>query len=172
MTLSELLSQINNSVIFQVISIVGTLVLIGGFIYSLYLIINGSLPSIIRLGRSISSRKIAVYADQEFQSIQSFLVDSGLFKVKNIQQIRKSDLKKGEDFSLRIAYYPECADSMLDIINNKNSKHGLIVYAPQSQGRLSSEVLEVLTDQRNTLLVNFRGRLLNDVLISMITIRK
>ena len=45
----------------------------------------------------------------------------------------------------------------------------MIIYAPQSEGFIDESVVNILNLQRNTIIVNLRGRLLNDTLVSMMT---
>jgi hypothetical protein len=70
---------------------------------------------------------------------------------------------------MMIVYYPEFKNYILDIISLKNDSDSLIVYAPSSGGRIDSEILDAINAQRNSIIVNMRGRLLNDILTSMIT---
>jgi len=52
----------------------------------------------------------------------------------------------------------------------KKDSTPLIVYAPQNEGRIEpQEVIDEINQHRNSVIVNFRGRLLNDILTSMIT---
>lgn len=97
------------------------------------------------------------------------LVDSGLFKEKNIHIISNDEISKGSDYTMMIVYYPDFKDSLHEIISQKKDEDSLIVYAPQSKGRIEVEILETINKQRNSIIVNMRGRLLNDVLTSMIT---
>ena len=57
-------------------------------------------------------------------------------------------------------------DKILEI---KKDSDALIIYAPQKEGFIEKEDLGKLTSQRHTIIVNFRGRLLNDIYTSMIT---
>jgi len=54
----------------------------------------------------------------------------------------------------------------------KNLETALIVYAPQSEGFIDKPMMERISNERNAIVVNLRGRLLNDILVSMITTGK
>lgn len=58
---------------------------------------------------------------------------------------------------------------MDEIIRHKQDATALIVYAPQEDGKVPSEMLCKINNERNSLIVNFRGRLLNDILVFMMT---
>lgn len=144
---------------------------IGGFTAIMLLIgaIRGIIPVLWRLGKSLYNRRIALYAEIEATTLKSTLIDSNLFKDKNIDIIGRKELTKGRDHSMMIVYYPEFKDCILDIISLKNDSDALIVYAPSSEGRIDDEILNAINAQRNSIIVNLRGRLLNDILTSMIT---
>lgn len=144
---------------------------IGGFtsIMLIFGAIRGIIPVLWRLGKSLYNRKIALYSETCGQSLKTMLVDSGLFKEKNIHIISNDEISKGSDYTMMIVYYPDFKDSLHEIISQKKDEDSLIVYAPQSKGRIEVEILETINKQRNSIIVNMRGRLLNDVLTSMIT---
>ena len=154
---------------FAVIRGLTTLILIGGIIYSVYLWARGILPVLYRLGTGLSKRRIAVFAEEEFESLKNMLVDSKIFKEKNIVRIHKNDLKKAESFTLLLVHYKPFAEEMEKILNLKKDAHALIIYAPQSEGFIGKELLEKINGERNSIVVNFRGRLMNDILGCMMT---
>jgi hypothetical protein len=144
---------------------------LGGFTTIMLLIgaIRGIIPVLWRLGKSLYNRRIALYAENEATTLKLTLIDSKLFKDKNIDIIGRKELAKGRDHSMMIVYYPEFKDCILDIISLKNDSDALIVYAPSCDGRIDDEILNAINAQRNSIIVNLRGRLLNDILTSMIT---
>lgn len=147
------------------------LIALGGFTGVMLVIgaIRGIIPVLWRLGKSLHNRKIALYAEAEANSIKSTLVDSKLFKDKNIDVIGNNDISKGKSYSMMIVYYPELKDNVEKILSNKNDKDALIIYAPRDKGKIDDNTLSLINSERNSIIVNFRGRLLNDVLTSMIT---
>ncbi len=155
--------------IFVVIRGVTTLILIVGILYSAYLWARGILPVLYRLGTGLSKRRIAVFAEAEFESLKNMLIDSRIFKEENIVRIHKNDLKKAEAFTLLLVHYKPFADKMEEILRLKKDAHALIVYAPQSEGFIAKEIMEKINGERNSIVVNFRGRLMNDILGCMMT---
>ncbi len=122
-----------------------------------------------RLGKGLAKRKIAIFAEDEFEPLKAILTDSKLFKEKNIVQIARNEIGKEERCSLLLVHYKPFAKHMEEILQRKKDSTALIVYAPSEEGRLEQEVMNNINARRNSLIVNFRGRLLNDVFISMIT---
>ena len=113
---------------------------------------------------------IAVFASTEYESLKAMLVDSKIFKANNIIQICKDSLKKAERETLFLVHWKEYQGVINDIISIKKDTTALIVYAPQHEGRIEDpEILTKINSQRNSIIVNFRGRLLNDIIVSLIT---
>ena len=134
-----------------------------------YTIIKGVLPIWIRLGLGLSNRKIAIYAEKDFDSLKSLFVDSGIIKEKNIHKIAFDSLSKGENYTIMLVNFPEFNDKIEDILKYKKDSDALIIYAPQNSGRIDEKTLELINSHRYSLIVNLRGRLLNDIVNSMIT---
>ena len=158
-----------NQTFFIVVGGISTVIAIVSFIYSIYLILNGIIPVWLRLGKGLSKRKIAVYAENDFINFQSMLLDSGIFKEKNIQQITNQSLAKGETHTMMLINYMDFKDKIEDILRYKKDSDSLIIYAPSSGERIEPELMNKINENRNSIVVNMRGRLLNDILISMIT---
>ncbi len=158
-----------NHPVFVIIGGITTLFSILLLLYTIYIVLNGVLPVWIRLGKSLHGKKIAVYAEQDYESLKSLLVDSGIFKKKNIFKISKDSIEKGETFTMMLVNYPEFPDKLESIMKSKRDSDSLIIYAPQSCGRIENELMNKINDKRNSIVVNFRGRLLNDIVTSMIT---
>ena len=60
-------------------------------------------------------------------------------------------------------------DDFQNIVRNKSSRCGLIVHCPPEKGRIAAEEMELLSKSTFTALCNFRGRLVNDVLLMMLS---
>jgi hypothetical protein len=135
------------------------------------LLIKGLVPVWYRIGMGLSKRKIAVFANKEFDALKSMLVDSKIFKDKNIFRVPKNALKKADKETIFLIHWKEYKNEIDEIISIKKDNTAMIVYAPQNEGRIEQESIDKIDDQRNSIIVNFRGRLLNDILISMITTR-
>lgn len=158
-----------NHPFFIVVGGIATLVMIAGFLYVAYLILRGVLPVWYRLGVGLSKRKVAIFALTEFESLKSMLVDSKLFKEKNIVQIQENSLQKAETFTLFLVHWRDFQDKIGDILALKKDYAALVIYAPQNEGIIEDPTLEKINSHRNAIIVNFRGRLLNDILISLVT---
>lgn len=132
-----------------------------------YLFFKGVLPVLWRLGLGLSKRKIAVFAEDEFEDLRAMLVDSRLFKESNIVRITKASIRKAEGcdmFLMQWATFSSVIESILEI---KRDSTALIAYARPRE--IPDDMMAKINQHRNVTVVNFRGRLLNDILVSMIT---
>ena len=147
-----------------------TIVLIITSAYTAFLIFKSILPVWYRLGLSLSKRKIAILADNDnHNNLRNVLIDSKLFNPKNIENIDENSIGKVETQSLLLMHWTSHQENLDSILINKKDSAMLIIYAPMEEGRIESEELEKINKHRNVIIVNFRGRLINDVLVSMMT---
>lgn len=153
------------------ISIISTAAAFGVIVWGCILWARGILPVLLRLGNGLAKRRIAVFAEsKEYESLRSLLVDSKLFRKKNIVCISKQDdLGRAENTSLYLLHWPSWKDSIDKVLEKKKDGTGLVVYSPHSSSPIPNEVLVSLNKHRNTTVTNFRGRLQSDLLVSMIT---
>lgn len=159
-----------NHPFFIVVGGLTTILMIVGFLYTTYLIIKGVFPVWYRLGIGLAKRKIAIFASGEFDGLKSMLVDSKIFEEDNIIQINKNDIKKAEKETIFLVHWKDYQEKIDEILTLKKDSTALIVYAPQSEGRIEpQEKMDKINSHRNTVVVNFRGRLMNDILTSLIT---
>lgn len=140
------------------------------FLVGSYKWIVGISPALWRLGKGLASRKIAVFANaDDFNSLRSLLIDSNLFKEKNICQVTDRECSKSEGYSIFLVHWKSASGYFDKILNYKKDATSLIVYAPQAEGILSPDDINKVNQHRNAILVNMRGRLLNDIVSSLIT---
>ncbi|MBP6754756.1 MAG: hypothetical protein KA210_01315 [Bacteroidia bacterium] len=158
-----------NHPFFVIVGGISTVIAIVTFIYTIYIVLKGIIPVWIRLGKGLSNRKIAVYAESDFNNFKSMLLDSGIFKEKNIEQITNESLAKGETHTMMLVNYMDFKDKIEKILSYKKDSDSLIIYAPQSGERIELELMYRINENRNSIVVNMKGRLLNDILTSMIT---
>lgn len=159
-----------NHPFFIVIGGLTTILMIFGFLYTVYLVMKGVFPVWYRLGIGLSKRKIAIFASAEFESLKSMLVDSRIFEEKNVIQINKNDLNKAEKETVFLVHWKDYQEKIDDILALKKDSTALVVYAPQNEGMIEpQEKIDKINSHRNAVVVNFRGRLLNDILTSLIT---
>ncbi|MDD9820280.1 MAG: hypothetical protein OXR07_05300 [Nitrospira sp.] len=149
-----------------------TLVFILTVIYAVCLFIKGILPVLYRLGSSLSKRKVAIFATGgDFNNLRNVLTDSKLFEGKNILQIDKESIKKAQAESLMLMHWKSYQDKLDAILDIKQDTAALIVYAPVDDGPIDKGSMVKIGEHRNVIVVNFRGRLVNDVLVCMMTSR-
>ncbi|CAM3784532.1 hypothetical protein FLGE108171_14990 [Flavobacterium gelidilacus] len=164
----EKLIEFFNHPFFIIVGGISTVIALGGFVFVVYTIIKGVLPVWIRLGKGLSNKKIAIYAEKEFDDFKDLLVDSGLFNKKNIEKVTGSSLSKGERHTMMLVNYNEFDDKINDILNFKKDSDSLIVYVSNGV-RVPQNIMDNINNHRNSIVVTFRGRLLNDIVTSLIT---
>ena len=133
--------------------------------------LTGIAPALLRLGMGLARRKIAIFATGDMaDSLTHLLLDSRLFRERNLIPIsHDGDIERGRSATLLVVYWPDWSSHLDEVLRQKSDGAALIVYAPQDQGPIPREALATLNKRRNVVICNFRGRLLNDVVVSMIT---
>ncbi len=138
-----------------------------------YLAVTGIIPVWWRLGIALSRNKIAIFADSDhFSDLKKVLIDSKLFKEKNIVHIGTTNIQSAKSADLLLVYWPTFKDKLDNVLMAKSHSVSLVVYAPQEEGRIDEESMNKLNKHHNVIITNFRGRLLNDVFVSMITTKR
>lgn len=132
---------------------------------------RGIIPVLFRLGNGLSRRKIAVFAKGDaLVSLENILRDCNLFRQNNIVRIATDgDIGAANSATVFLVYWPDWKANIEDVLREKSDGTALIVYAPQEYGFIPKETMSLLDKQRNVVVNNFRGRLLNDIVVSMIT---
>lgn len=140
-------------------------------IAGIWLCVSGFIPVLMRLGNGLKRRKIAIFAKGDMSaSLHALFADSKLFNTKNITIVtHEGDFGRAEDASVFLVHWPDWPDEMARIIALKMDASPLVVYAPQGKGPVPPHTIALLEKQRNVALANLRGRLLNDVVASLIT---
>lgn len=124
-----------------------------------------------RFGLALYGKKIMIISDSDdYRDIEEDLSNSGLIKKKNVLHISNKQLSKAKDALLLIVVYGYLNnDDFQNVVRNKNARCGLIVHCPPEKGRIAAEEMELLSKSAFTALCNFRGRLVNDVLLMMLS---
>lgn len=150
---------------------ISTAIVLIASLYAGYLCVTGFVPVLIRLGNGLKRRKIAIFAKGDsMSSLEALFKDSDLFNTKNIIHISDSgDFGRADKASVFLVHWPDWPDDMPRIVTLKKDRTALVVYAPQGKGFLPPATMELLEGERNVVLANFRGRLLNDIVVSLIT---
>jgi hypothetical protein len=154
-----------------IIGLIETIILVIGIIWGIVLWGRGIFPALLRLGNGLAKRKIAIFAKGDnLVSLTNLLLDSKLFRRKNIVEItKKEDIGRAECATMYLVFWHDWADDITKILNKKPDECALIVYAPYEKGRIPDDQMRNLDGKRHTAVTNFRGRLLNDIVTAMIT---
>lgn len=147
---------------------------VSGFI-ALLLVIAGTFAGItqamVRFGLALYAKKIAIIAGlDDFNDIQNDLVNSGLIKKRNIQHITNRHLDEAKSALLMIIVHGYLSDEEFNtVVRGKKPQCGLIVHCPPEKGRIDEKGMQLLSMIPFTALCNFRGRMVNDVLLMMLS---
>lgn len=146
-------------------------IVIAAVIWRVSLWARGISPALISLGNGLANRKIAVFARNEnLASMKDLLLGSKLFKESNIFDIQKvEDIGKTESASVFVVYFPDWIKHIDKILAEKPDRAPLIIYNPRTANPIEPADMIKIDGHRNTAVSNFRGRLLNDIVTSMIT---
>jgi hypothetical protein len=144
--------------------------LIVGF-FGVIAVVRGVAPVLWRLGNGLANRQIAIFAKVDnLPSLKSLLLDSKLLKNKNIIDVTApGDIGRAKAATVYIVFWHDWADDIDAILNQKPDSCALIVYSPYDREKIPTEQMKKLDGKRHTAVTNFRGRLLNDIITSMIT---
>lgn len=163
----EFIINFFNHPFFSIVGGIATIAMTAGFCYTVILVLKGVFPVWYRLGIGLSKRQIAVFAENEYTSLESMLIDSKIF-YKTIK-INKNEIKKAEKETIFLVHWSEFKDEINEILTIKKDSTPLIIYAPTKEGSIDNENMDKINTHRNSVVVNFRGRLLNDIFTSLIT---
>jgi len=158
-----------NHPFFIVVRGITSILIIAGFCYTGYLVIKGVLPVWYRLGLGLSKRRIAVFGSIEnFESIKNTLSDSKIFKEENVVHISADNIDKAKDETIFLVDWQTFGDKIEQVFSaRKNHQTPIIIYAKPTS--VPQDKMNDIGNRANTVVVNFRGRLLNDLLTSLIT---
>jgi len=147
------------------------LVGIVGIILAVVAVARGIAPVLWRLGSGLANRKIALFAKGEnLPSLRNLLLDSKLIRGKNIIEVTSpGDIGRANTATVYIVFWHDWEDDIDAILDQKPDSCALIVYSPYDLAKIPSAQMKKLDGKRHTAVTNFRGRLLNDIITSMIT---
>jgi len=158
-----------NHPFFIVIGGLTTILLVIGVFYKTFCWFWGITPVIFRLGIALWKREIAIFSSLEhFNSLKSCLTDSWIFKEKTIIHIEDKNIEKAKNKTVFLVDWESFWEKIEDIFNTRRDHQTpIIIYAkPQSIPHCK---MDDIANRPNTIVVNFRGRLMNDILNSLIT---
>jgi hypothetical protein len=137
----------------------------------IYAWLKGILPALFRLGNGFSKRKIAIFAKGDnLKILMNLLVDTELFNKRNMIGISSSgDFGRAERATLFLILWDDWQDKIDEILRAKKDNTAVVVYAPRGPRSIPEDKFVELNSKRNVMVTNFRGRLLNDIVISLMT---
>jgi len=161
----------NILVFLEKLGIVQTIIWLAVLGFGAWGTVSGIFPVLIRLGRGLSKRQIAIFAKgDKLQSLRDLILDSKLFKSKNIKEITSvNDLGRSEGATIFLIFWDDWKNDIDKILNYKTDSTALIVYAPVNLEGIPNNLMCQIGEQRYVTVTRFRGRLLNDIIVSMIT---
>ncbi len=148
---------------------ISTVIVLVSIVLGIYAWARGILPVLFRLGNGLARKKIAIFAQgSNADSLKNLLTDTKLFSERNIIIIASvGDFGRAEEAALFVVSWPDWENEMMKILEKKRDKTALVVYA--KPGAIGSELMTTIDESRNSFVSNFRGRLLNDIVVSLIT---
>jgi len=157
--------------ILDIVGYIGTAVAILTAVIIVVAWAKGIAPVLWRLGMGLARRRITIFASSDSAAtLKKALVDSGLFQERNIEIVtQQADVGSGEGVTLFLLHWKDASQYVSDVLRIKKPGCYLVVYAPTDEGRVPDEAMALLAGHRNTSVTNFRGRLLSDVVMAMIT---
>lgn len=165
----ELLFNFFNHPFFSVFGGISTLILIIIFLYKIISWFIGITPLVLRLGIALWKREIAIFSSLEvFESLKLSLIDSKIFKSKKITHIERNNIDKSKGKTLFLIDWDSFNDNIENIFNIRgNHQTAIVIYAKPAS--IPEDKMIDFANRPNTVVVNFRGRLLNDIITSLIT---
>jgi hypothetical protein len=138
-------------------------------VLTVFLIWRGLLPALWRLGGGLSNKKIAIYAKGDnAEELKKLVSDLKIFKGQVVVVRSDNELGDAETAHIHLIRWCDFKGSLDKIMLKKHKNDALIVYCPFKDGQIIDE-LELINSKENSLIVGFRGRLLNDIVTSLIT---
>ncbi len=166
----DFITNIFNHPFFTIVGGISTTIVIVGFASTGFLAWKGVISVLYRIGRGLSGRKIAILAEgEEFGRLKRLITESGIFKEKNIVQVDTKTIDKAEEITLLLVHWNTFKDHMTDVFKHVGHQDSLIVYAPQDEGFIDEENMKKINLKSSAVVVNHRGRLLNDIFSCMAT---
>lgn len=131
--------------------------------------IMGLFKPAYRFGKGIVWKKVFIVADANTrQELKGDLVRSGIIKKRNIVEKTDgqiSDLTGARLLVLEYGYLG--ADKIQKIVADKCSDCGVLIYANPRE--IDDELMAKLNRSQHVSVVNFRGRLVNEILLLLIS---
>lgn len=123
----------------------------------------------IRFGYALWKRDIAIFSSHDgFINLKQTLKDSGIFKDKNIDLITKDNFERCKNKTIYLVDWETWGDMIEQVFGaRKDHQTAIIIYAKPVS--IPHEIMNDIGNRPNTVVVNFRGRLMNDILTALLT---
>lgn len=155
---------------FEIVGMITTSVMIFGGIVLFFGWFSGVFLVMKRLGLGRWYRKILIISTNDGgQCLKRDLVDSGVFREKNITVATDNNLADVKNSDLILYDYWKLPEYISDVLRNKQKEAGLVVYSPANNQRMPTDAVEMINKEPFTVLVNMRGRLVNDILVTLMS---
>lgn len=153
----------------SLIGTVGTIVSWALAIGFVVLAIMGLVRPAFRFGKGIAWKKVFIEADGNTrQELKGDLERSGIIRKKNILEKTDGQISDLVGARLLVLEYGYLGEENVDkIVSQKCSDCGVLIYAKHKE--ISDESMEKLNRAQHVSVVNFRGRLVNEILLLLIS---
>jgi hypothetical protein len=167
--------QFFNHPFFIIFGGISATIIILGLLLNIICWLLGIAPLLWRLGYGRWFRKIAIVAKNDnYESLKNDLLKSGIFRSNNIFPIYPGSLSQIKNHDLLLVHYQSFTENEIkNILANKKSNAGMVFYFPEfcpsKEIKIPDDMLKQINDNENVSVANFRGRLLNDIITTLIT---
>ena len=155
--------------VLNIIWYITTIITLAIGLYTIIARILWERPILLRFWFGRRFRDIAIVAkNDQFSQIESDLKSSGIFK--NIRSVLPWSLWEVKKHNLLVVHYESFSkDEIKEIVSYKEPKAWMIFYHPNADTRIPNEMMRMIGNKQNTSVVNFRWRLLNDIITTLLT---
>ncbi len=169
MTFLTTVADFFNHPFFAIMGGLATVSSLVGICYAAFLVAKGVLPIWYRLGMGLSKRRIAIFGSTDkFESLKNTLCDSKIFDLNNIVHVSADNIDKAKGETIFLVDWETFGDRIEQVFAARNNHQtAIVIYA--KPGSIPTDKMGDIGNRANTVVVNFRGRLLNDLLTSLIT---
>lgn len=140
-----------------------------GVLYRIVCWFFGITPILFRLGRALWRRKVAIFASNAvYPSLKATLTDTGIFRDTNVVPITPDNIDKAKDVTVFLVDWETFSADIQRVFDARgNHQTPIVIFARPAS--IPNETMANIANRANTVVVNFRGRLLNDILTSLMT---
>lgn len=158
-----------NHPLFTIIGAATTVLIFCGFVYRIACWIFCVTPIAFRFGIALQKRKVAIFGDAvAFNILKNCLIDSKIFKSKNIIHVPLDNIDKAKNKTIFLVDWSSFGENIENIFAaRKNDQVPIVIFAKPAS--ITQDKMIEIENRTNTVVVNYRGRLMNDILTSLVT---